>query len=52
MKEGVSECCGSPCSFEDESCEGEISVIDEEYTEEDSWWIHACEKHEKSYNEK
>lgn len=26
-------------------CWGESSVIDEDYTDDDHWWIHGCEGH-------
>lgn len=43
--------CGSlRCDYADvqeiEPCWGEITVVDEVYTEDDYWWVHACEGHE------
>jgi hypothetical protein len=40
-------CCGAPCDLADDTCWGEIDVVDEEYNREtgDSRWIHACAKH-------
>lgn len=29
-----------------EICWGQVYVISEEYTEDDYWWVHACEGHE------
>lgn len=26
-------------------CWGQVEVIDEDYTEDDHWWIHGCEGH-------
>ena len=44
-------CCGSNCfKFDDdEPCWGDVEVIDEEWTEEDSWWIHACQGHKSMW---
>ena len=31
---------------EGEVCWGQVTVIAEDYTEDDYWWIHSCEGHE------
>lgn len=40
-------CCGTPCDEADDTCFGEIDVVDEVYDEEtgEYGWVHACEKH-------
>lgn len=40
-------CCGAPCDAADDTCFGEIDVVDETYDEEtgECEWVHACEKH-------
>lgn len=45
------ECCNAECPHdrEDEPCWGEVEVIDEHYTEDDSWWVHACQGHKGVY---
>lgn len=48
----VSDCCGSTCDLEDENCKGPVSVIGEEWTEDDYWWLHRCEFHEEGFNER
>lgn len=44
-----SECCGANCDlldcYDDQPCWGEVDVIDEDWTEDDWWWVHACEGH-------
>lgn len=30
-------------------CWGQVEVIDEDYTDEDHWWIHGCEGHRDRY---
>jgi hypothetical protein len=30
-------------------CWGKGEVIDEEYTEDEHWWIHACEGHRERW---
>ena len=32
--------------YEQETCWGQVTVIAEDYTEDDYWWIHSCEGHE------
>ena len=42
-----SECCNADCHLgtETEPCWGEVEVVDEEYDEQDSYWVHACQGH-------
>lgn len=46
-------CCGSECytgeDNPDEPCWGSVTVVDEEYNDDDYWWIHACTGHEPAY---
>lgn len=48
-------CCGADCWAEHwleeygGPCWGDVEVIDEEYTDDDYWWIHACEGHANGY---
>jgi len=41
--------CGAGCPYEDknsdEPCWGPVHAVDEIYSEDDWWWIHACEGH-------
>jgi hypothetical protein len=51
-------CCASECPYLDQEdapggpCEGPVEAVDEEYTEDDYWWVHRCEKHAKLYFER
>ena len=43
-------CCNADCWFEDYStedqpCWGKVEAIDEDYSEDDWTWIHACKGH-------
>lgn len=53
MNYAKSECCGADCyAFETnefQPCWGTVTVVDEEYDEYDSYWIHACEGHLDTY---
>lgn len=45
-------CCGKDCYAlynEDEPCWGDVYVEDEEWTEDDYYWVHACEGHLGTY---
>lgn len=48
-----STCCGSDCfadgNEEDEPCWGPVRVIEEEYSGDDWYWVHACEGHKEDY---
>lgn len=48
-----SACCGAPCwaegSPDQQPCWGDIDVIDEEYDDENHWWIHGCQGHTNGY---
>jgi hypothetical protein len=47
-------CCGGHCfkyQWDEGPCWGDVEVIDEEWTEEDSWWIHSCQGHKNMYPE-
>jgi len=41
--------CGADCCLlgvhEGETCWGTVSAVDEQYTDDDHWWIHACKGH-------
>lgn len=44
------DCCrGVDCvlldAYDDQPCWGQVTVVDEDYTEDDWWWVHACEGH-------
>lgn len=44
------ECCADgDCyildSQKNEPCWGQVTVVAEEYTDDDYWWIHVCEGH-------
>jgi hypothetical protein len=45
-----SNCCGTDCHWlnkdSTKSCWGKVNVVDEVYTDDDYWWIHACEGHQ------
>lgn len=53
----MSDCyCGAECwvslaDMQEEfgSCSGFINVTNEEYDDEDYYWIHSCEGHEDDY---
>lgn len=34
---------------DEEVCWGEVNVVDEEYTDDEHWWIHACQGHWSGY---
>ena len=42
-------CCGSDCWAHEmnpaEPCWGNVEVVDEEYSDDDYWWIHECQGH-------
>lgn len=45
------DCCGdNDCNLlgynDNEPCWGQVRVQDEEWTEDDYWWIHRCEGHD------
>lgn len=42
-----SECCNADCHLGTvtEPCWGEVEVVDEEYDEQDYYWVHACQGH-------
>ena len=50
----ISECCHSDCwlldTYDDQPCWGQVVVSAEEYSEDDSWWIHECEGHYEVYD--
>ncbi len=41
--------CDCDCDYlnwyDNEPCWGQVTVVDEIYSDDDSWWIHACEGH-------
>lgn len=46
----TADCCkDKDCDWLDatstEPCYGQVTVVDEIYTEDDCWWVHACEGH-------
>lgn len=46
-------CCNSDCfAYDDDrgKCWGDVSVIDEVYSDTDYEWIHACEGHKEMWN--
>ena len=50
----IAECCGDDCyaiDNEEEVCWGEVSVIgSESFTDDDYYWVHACEGHVEKYH--
>ena len=42
-------CCNADCTMLDvddaEPCWGDVEVIDEDWCDEDWWWVHACQGH-------
>lgn len=42
--------CDCQMGSESQPCWGECRVVAEEYTEDDHWWIHACEGHEDCWD--
>lgn len=42
-------CCGADCFKYEEgnpnNCAGDVEVIDEIYTHDEYWWVHACQVH-------
>jgi hypothetical protein len=40
-------CCTADCCFgnDEEPCWGDVEVVGEDWNEEDSTWIHACQGH-------
>ena len=53
MESRVADCCGASCFGKDsdplQPCYGEVVVIDEEYNDDDYWWVHACQGHRNGY---
>jgi hypothetical protein len=52
--DNVAECCGASCFGDDlddpmQPCYVKVVVIDEESSETDSWWVHACQGHRNGY---
>lgn len=49
------ECCNNcdcylyECYY-NQPCWGRVTVVGEEYTEDDHWWIHACKGHEETWD--
>lgn len=45
----IDACCGADCYYlsliGDDPCWGDVKVIEAAYTEDDHWWIHACQGH-------
>lgn len=42
------DCCKDvDCLYENDvtPCWGQVTVVDESYSDDDWWWIHACEGH-------
>lgn len=43
------DCCGDDCvmldAYDDQPCWGQVTVIDEDYWDDDWCWVHACEGH-------
>jgi hypothetical protein len=47
-------CCGADCVYEYDQakygqCWGRVQAVDEEYDDEDHWFVHACEGHYEMY---